>query len=551
VSTTGNPRRIAFLALGALVVLAGTWLAWRTFRPRHTAMAIPTATIARRDIAQTVEATGTVEPIEIVEIKSKASGQILKMPVEIGSVVKSGDLLAQIDTVTVRNQYDEAYAALQAARAQVEISTAQKKRSDELFTREVITADDHEAATLAYANAVSTLARTRGDLDNARMALADANVRAPSDGTIIEQDATKGTVIASATASASGGTTLLKMANLQHIQLQALVGETDIGNVWPGQSATVTVDAFPNRPFRGQVIKIEPQAQVQQSVTMFPVLIAIDNENGLLLPGMNGEVTISIAQRNNVMAVPLDAVRSMREIPTVAIALGMDADSLRANVQRQMAERMGGSGRDSSRGGRDSTGVRSRGGNGWMRGSSAGMGGFAGDAQAGGFGGGGRGGNGGGRAGGWAGRNGGFSDSARAAYARRMGGGGPGGGSRDGRGGASGRGGAMAGGDSTRNFTSGNGRGQTQIAFLATPHGFEPRLVRLGVSDYDYAEVLGGLHEGDEVALVSVAEVQAKRQQDIDRTRQRMNTGMPGMPGGGAAGAGGGGRGGFGGGGGR
>ncbi|HUK64493.1 MAG TPA: hypothetical protein VLV15_14205, partial [Dongiaceae bacterium] len=109
-----------------------------------------------------------------------------------------------------------------------------------------------------------------------------------------------------------------------------------------------------------------------------------------------------------------------------------------------------------------------------------------------------------------------------------------------------GRGGALAGGDSTRRFVAGSGRGQTQIAFLSTPHGFEPRLVRLGVSDYDYAEVLDGLHEGDEVALVSVAEVQAKRQQDIDRTRQRIGSGMPGVPG---AGSGGGGRGGFGGGG--
>ena len=535
-STTRNPRRTAFLALGALVVLTGAWLAWRAFRPKHVAMVIPTTAIGRRDIAQTVEATGTVEPIEIVEIKSKASGQILRMPVEIGSVVKTGDLLAQIDTVTVRNQYDEAYAALQAARAQVEISTAQKKRSDELFGREVITADDHEAATLAYANAVSTLARCRSDLDNARMALADANVRAPSDGTIIEQDAFKGTVIASATSSASGGTTLLKMANLQHIQLQALVGETDIGNVWPGQSATVTVDAFPSRPFRGRVIKIEPQAQVQQSVTMFPVLIAIDNENGLLLPGMNGEVTISIAQRNNVMAVPLDAVRTMREISTVAVALGMDPDSLRADVQRQMAARMGGFGRDSSRGG------------GRTRGSTAGAAGLTRAAQAGGSGGPGDG-SGGGR-GAWMAQNGGLSDSARAAWRRAHGGGrggaGGSGGWGGGRGGPSGRGGALAAGDSTRRFVAGSGRGQTQIAFLSTPHGFEPRLVRLGVSDYDYAEVLDGLHEGDEVALVSVAEVQAKRQQDIDRTRQRIGSGMPGVPG---AGSGGGGRGGFGGGG--
>lgn len=506
----GTPRRIAFVALGLVAVVTGAWLGWRWLHPRHPVAAIPTTVIARRDIAQTVEATGTVQPIEIVEIKSKASGQILRMPVEVGSVVHAGDLLAQIDTVTVRNQYDEAYAALQAARAQVEISTAQKKRADDLFGREAITADEHETATMSYANALSALARARSDLDNARLALADANVRAPSDGTIIEQDATKGTVIASAVSSASGGTTLLKMADLNRIQLEALVGETDIGNVWAGQSATVTVDAFPNRPFRGRVLKIEPQAQVQQSVTMFPVLIAIENENGLLLPGMNGEVTIAIAQRTNVTAVPLDAVRTMRELNTVAVALGMDPDTLKAQVQRQMAARMAAFGGDSGRaarmraGGADSAGAGRRAG--WMRRADGGGGGFAGAAGGDGSGAGGR-----------------------AAWMARTGG----------RGAAGGMRGAAAAGDSSRRGSGGggSGRGQAQIAFLSTAHGFEPRLVRLGVSDYDYAEVLDGLHDGDQVALVSVAEVQAKRQQDIDRTRQRMGGGMPGVPGatGGAA----------------
>ena len=141
--------------------------------------AVTVEAVSRRDIAQTVEATGTVEPIEIVEIKSKASGQILRMPVEVGSVVKAGDLLAQIDAVNVQNQYDEAYAALKAAQASLDISKAQAKRADELFSREVITTDQHESATLAYANAQSGLARAHSALEIARQALKDATVRAP------------------------------------------------------------------------------------------------------------------------------------------------------------------------------------------------------------------------------------------------------------------------------------------------------------------------------------------------------------------------------------
>ena len=429
------------LIAGLLLAVVAAFLVARAIRGRHAALtAIQTEAVGRRDISQTVDATGTVEPVEIVEIKSKASGQILKMPVEVGSVVKAGDLLAQIDAVNVQNQFDEALAAQKAAQASLTITGAQAKRADELFTREVITTDQHESATLAYANAQSGLARAHSALEIARQALKDATVRAPSAGTVLEQTVTKGQVIASATSSASGGTTLLKMADLSRVQMQALVGETDIGNVQPGMPATVTVDAFPNRPFHGTVLKIEPQAVVQQSVTMFPVLVSIANENGLLLPGMNGEVTISISRRTGVLAVPLDAVRSAREMPAVAATLGLEADSLQVQVQRQIAANAG---------------------------ARAGF----------------------------------RPDSARARRARMAGGG-----------------------------TAGSTRAdRAQVVLLKTVRGFEPRVVRLGISDFDYFELLDGLKEGDEVALLSVAEAQAKRQSDQAQLRQRMGSGMPGV----------------------
>ncbi len=502
----GLGRRATMLAL-AVVVVGGAWLAFRAIRaPRAAAVTIATEALATRDIAQTVEATGTVQPVEVVEIKSKASGQILSMPVQLGSVVKAGDLLAQIDAVTVQNQYNQSLAALKAAQADVDISGAAKRRADELFSQEVLTADQHESAVLAFANAQSSLARAHSDLEIARQALHDATVRAPSAGTVIEQDVTKGQVIASATSSASGGTTLLKMADLNRVQMQALVGETDIGNVKPGQTATVTVDAFPNRPFHGEVVKIQPQAVIQQAVTMFPVLIAISNENGLLLPGMNGEVTISIDERSRVLAVPLDAVRTVRELPTVAAALGLDADSLRAQIQRQGAARAGrwGAGRP------DSARARAwRGGGGATGGVGAGRGGAGGAA-------------------------GGFARGGAGRFARGQA-----------APGASAAGAAVAGDPAgAPGATIGSGGGgargaRAQVAFVRTPRGFEPRLVRLGISDFDYAEVLGGLAAGEEVALLGVAEAQAKRQQDIARVRQRVGSGMPGVTGGGGGGGGG------------
>jgi len=455
---------------------------------------VPVVTVGRQDVSVTIEATGTVEPIDLVEIKSKASGQILRMPVEVGSRVKAGDLLAQIDPVDVKNQYEQALAALRAAQVKVDISGAQKKRADDLYAEQVTTADEHENAMLDFANAESQLVKARTDLDIARQRRDDATVRAPVAGTVLEQVVTAGQVISSATSSVSGGTSLLKMADLSRIRLRALVSETDIGGVRPGQAATVTVDAFPQRPFQGQVEKIEPQAVVQQSVTMFPVLISISNEDGLLLPGMNGEVSMLVDQRMGALAVPLDAVRSARELPAVAAALGMNLDSLLAQVQRQQEARRsmrGAAGNDS--------GARVVAGTG------------SGARAAGGT---------------WSGRRGvaGNGSGTRGAA---------GGGQRTR--GASGTGP----GTSTVAGTGSGGRAsRAQVVFVKTATGLELRLVRLGLTDFDYAEVLAGVKEGDEVALLSVAELQAKRKQDQSRMAQRMGSGVPGVPGAGSTGAG-------------
>jgi HlyD family secretion protein len=507
---------VAVIAVAAVVFVRG-------LAGRHAAaLEVPSEPAARRDIAVTIEATGTVEPIDLVEIKSKASGQVIRMPVEVGSQVKAGDLLAQIDPRDVRNQYDQAFAALRAVEAKVTISEAQKKRADDLFAQQVTTADEHESAALDFANAQASLVKARTDLDLAKQRLDDATVRAPITGTVLEQLATAGQVISSATSSASGGTTLLRMADLSRIRLRALVSETDIGSVRPAQSATVTVDAFPQRTFEGAVEKIEPQAVVQQSVTMFPVLISISNERGLLLPGMNGQVAMLVDRRDNVLAIPLDAVRSVRELPPAAVALGMNPDSVGAQVQRQVAARMreraarGGFGGDSSR-----TGSRPAGG--------AGVGVDAAGARAPGM------------------RRGGFgADSSF--RARRTGAGGSGGyaggqggwtarGGSSGGPGAAGAGSAGAGvpaGTASGSFAGSAGGGargsRAQVVFVRTGRGFEPRVVRLGISDFDYSEVLDGLKEGEEVALLSVAELQAKRKQDQSRMRERMGGGVPGVP---------------------
>jgi len=495
-------RPIAIAAV--LVAVIATVLIVRGSKQGNDKTRIMTAAVERRNIALSIEATGTVEPIDLVEVKSKASGQIIHMPVQVGSFVQKGALLAQIDPRDVQNQYDQALAALQAAQAKVQISLAQKKRSDDLYAKQIITADEHEAATLDYANAQAALVKARTDLDIAKQRRDDATVRAPIAGTVLVQPVNNGQVISSATSSASGGTTLLQMADLGRVRMRAMVGETDIGNVKPGQAANVTVDAFPQRTFVGKVEKIEPQAVVDQSVTNFPVLISVSNESGVLLPGMNGEVTMLVDERNDVPAIPVDAVRSVRELPIVAEALGLDPVKVKAQVDEQMkaraAERAARFGSSDSAGGRSapSDSMRAR----WraMRGQGYGAGG----------------------------------DSTRGG-GRRGGRGGGGGGGFGGGGGAGGAGRAS----------------RAQVAFVKNERGLEPRVVRLGLSDFDYAQVLDGVKEGEQVVLLGVAEAQANRAQTQNRLRQRMGSGVPGVPGGGGGGGGaGGGRGGGGGGGG-
>ena len=312
---------------------------------------VQTAAVTRRTIVIDAEATGAVEPINVVEVKSKASGLITKMPVETGTLVKPGNLLVQIDTRDVQNQYNQAEADLKASQAKLQVSEQQKKRSDELFKARVITSQEFESASLDLENSKAALIRSAANLDLAKQRLEDATVTAPTAGTILTKTVSLGQVITSATSSATGGTTLLTMADLGRVRVRALFSETDIGQVRPGQTASVTVDAFPDRRFQGVVEKIEPSATIQQNVTMFPVLVTLDNSESLLKPGMNGEVAVLVDQVNDVLAVPNDAVKNIREAAATGQMLGLNPDSVTAEVRAQMQNGFGRSRADAAAGG--------------------------------------------------------------------------------------------------------------------------------------------------------------------------------------------------------
>jgi HlyD family secretion protein len=294
-----------------------------------------TGEVVRRDITVSVEAAGVIEPFLTVEVKSKASGEILKIPGETGDVATAGTLLVQIDERVPRNQLAQAEARLEAALARRSIARAQSKRAKTLFESKTINEVDYEQTVLELANAKAEVVSTQVDVENARIALEDTDVRAPINGTIIEKLVEQGQVISSPTMDVGGGTLILKMADLSQVQVKTLVNETDIGKIQPGLPVTVTVTSYPNQPFEGEVLKVEPQAMAEQTVTTFSVLMTLDNQAGLLRPGMNADVEIRVAEASDVLAVPTAALRTSRDIPVASQLVGLTPDQVRQQLGQQ------------------------------------------------------------------------------------------------------------------------------------------------------------------------------------------------------------------------
>jgi len=290
------------------------------------------AAVERASIEVSVGSSGVVEPLATIEVKSKASGEVLELFVETGDSVEEGALLVHIDPRTVRNRLAQAEASLKAAQSRLQISISQMKRVERLVKNRTLTETDYEQAALELANAEAQVVSAEVEVENARIAVDDTEIRAPLTGTVIMKPVEKGQVISSPTQDFAGGTILMSMADLSAVQIRALIDETDIGKVRAGMQAEVTVAAYPNQPFAGEVVKIEPQAVVEQNVTMFAVLISISNPEGLLMPGMNAEVEVSVAARQSVLAVPIMALRTERDISATAGILGISEADLRREL---------------------------------------------------------------------------------------------------------------------------------------------------------------------------------------------------------------------------
>ena len=296
-----------------------------------------TAVAEVRSLVSSVVATGTIEPIRIIDVKSQASGEILELAVELGDFARQGQLLVRIDPRDVRNEFEQAEADLDVARARFRIAERRLARSQALHDSSIVTTEELENELLEHANARAGLVRGEANLELASDRLNDVVVRSPIDGTVVEREIEAGQIVTS-TREVTGGTLLMRMADLSEVQVRTMVDETDIGSIETNLPAEITVEAYPDRTFRGTVLKVEPQAVVDQSVTMFAVLTRIVNDESLLRPGMNSDVEIVIGRREETLTLDNGGVKTPEEARQLVEALGLDPALLEQRVEAASEE---------------------------------------------------------------------------------------------------------------------------------------------------------------------------------------------------------------------
>ena len=275
-----------------------------------------------------IDASGSVEAISSIEIKSKASGEILYLGAEVGDKVNKGDVLARIDQRTPSNILSQAEADIGVSKVKLSNAAAQLERGKKLHSGKSISDKAFEDIQELHSFAKAQLVRAEVYLENAKIALEDTLVRSPVSGKVITRQAEVGTVITSPTAAVGGGTLLMRMADLNKVRVRAFVDEVDIGNLSLGQEVSLKVSSYKDKEFLGYISKIEPLARVNQNVTTFPILIDIDNKEELLLLGMTAEVKIKVINAKANLTVPSGALRTRKNLNFVGTLLGLSDESI-------------------------------------------------------------------------------------------------------------------------------------------------------------------------------------------------------------------------------
>lgn len=264
------------------------------------------AEAAKQDIVNSVTATGTIEPVTSVDVGTQVSGVISKLYVDYNSVVKAGQVIAELDRTNLMSELSSAQASLKSAQSELDYQKTNYERYKALYDKGLISANDFEQACLSYVQAQQKTQQQKESVKKAQTNLGYATITSPIDGVVLSKEVEEGQTVASSFSTP----TLFKIArDLTDMRVIADVDEADIGDVKEGQRVTFTVDAFPDDTFEGQVTQVRQEAATESNVVTYEVVISAPNDDLKLKPGLTANVVIFTMEAKDVLAVPSKALR--------------------------------------------------------------------------------------------------------------------------------------------------------------------------------------------------------------------------------------------------
>ena len=299
--------RAVKIILWAVIIAAAAAGVWLMVKPSGSGdITLQTAQAVRGDIRNSVTATGTVEPVTLVEVGTQVSGIIDRLYVDYNDRVTAGQLIAEMDKVTLESDLEEAEAQLASSKTEYEYRMKEYLRTKQLYDKELVSDAEYDEALYLYETAKNTYAQRQASIVGIRRNLGYATITSPIDGVVISRAVEEGQTVAAGFETP----TLFTIANdLTDMQVIADVDEADIGYVQEGQRVDFAVDAYPDDVFSGTVKQVRLEATTESSVVTYEVVITAYNPELKLKPGLTANVTIYTLERNDVCCIPSKALR--------------------------------------------------------------------------------------------------------------------------------------------------------------------------------------------------------------------------------------------------
>lgn len=307
-----NKKKALVIAAVAAITALAVWLL--SGGKKEEKITFDTAAVAPANIMNSITATGTIEPVTSVTVGTQVSGIVSKLFVDYNSVVKKGQVIAELDKTNLMSQLNTAKTQLATAQSQLNYQTANYKRYKTLFEKGLVAADDFDNAKLSYTQAKEQVASAKEEVQRAQTNLGYATITSPIDGVVLSKSVEEGQTVA---ASFSTPELFTIAQDLTNMQVVADVDEADIGDVKEGERVTFTVDAYPDDTFEGEVKQVRQEATTTNNVVTYEVVISAPNADLKLKPGLTANVTIYTAERKGVLSVPSKALRFTPQKETV------------------------------------------------------------------------------------------------------------------------------------------------------------------------------------------------------------------------------------------